>query len=439
MIVGKLLPLLACISTLVISCKPKQVSSVQNTAEQNCGEWLDPDLAQSPRGPRGLIRMNGKTPIFTRTSLDCNKPIALFIHGWAEGDDDPSIAPFDSTWAAQYQTFQFYWSELSSGDAITTYVDGSAKAADYLKRALVNLSSVMRGAGGNIPEIHLIGHSFGSKIAIEITHELTRFYNIPPSSIQAPPPSSAQTPPPPPANPSRLGGPISRGINDITINPSIIKITRLTLLDPALFLDSTQALRICQWNIGVTSNGQTVETAFSASASNLRIALTAIRGLQGDPEKEIKLEAYSTNVGTLFSPSLYRYTPVLDLTASGQGIIGFFEKIIGCKISQYNRSLFDVHVSVIDEYFASLSQGPLRTSSGNHPVISAAMPTEQLPRDGYYQVQNFKPGQPWSSQSFRKGTPQSPSRLYINLQTCNQSTSWQQCEEAISAGFRIQL
>lgn len=408
------------------------VAETNSRSQADCGIWQDPEARDLSPRPIGLVKMNQAEVAFGPACLDCHKPFAIFVHGRAN-QYLPTLAPFDEHWSEQYQTFEFFWSDIAQGSAPVVYTNNTLKAERRLQQALNSLARHLQAHGQKSMQIHLIGHSFGAKISSKVAFKLSRLWR----------PRSQATSPSPKKQPRQgsaadLGGPISVGIGDGSFfEPIDIQIERLTLLDPALFLDSLDAIEICRWQFqAVDDRNQAIPTVFSEQAMMLRAALGTLQSAG------VKIETYATNVAVIFSKRLANYGPVLDLTQKGDGLLGFLEEIFGCMISQFGRDTDEVHFRVVDEYFSSLSESLLYTDPQYgpvEPVISASLPTEHIPRRNYYRVVSSNPNRPWERQRFKLAAAPKPSTAFVKIRSCQQSVSWDHCVNQLVIGREIQF
>lgn len=322
--------------------------------------------------PLGLALVDGSgATLKPATRVDCDKDIVIFVHGWSQGGT-PTIFNHSDLWQQRgFQTLVFRWHDLSGGDFEPVFVSHSRVAVSRLE---MQLRELYRRLGGRAfkHEIRLVGHSFGAKVAMEVTSRLGSLFpsNGPESDAVA----------------SELG--------------NLVPVSRLTLLDPAVFADWTSS----EWSLcpvlrlGMDQSARVAGNDDWLVADSVSEEANRTLAVMSMLPAATKVEVYATNVASAFSYSLANRFHVQTLTRS---------TAFGCFIRFEGLNLLQVHNSVVPGYFSSIAEpaprlaGDAKTPSTE--LLSASVPTIQMTKKpGWYVLKEGDPQKNWGRQVFQK-------------------------------------
>ena len=358
----------------------------QGNSEATCGVW---------ESFEGLSLIDSSGSKQDRGNLKCSKKAVIFVHGWTK--ESPTPFHHSDLWrSAGYNTFVFEWVELARGGAFEVFAQNTPKAAAKLVSAVNKLEKQIAGL-----DLQIVGHSFGSKVTIEAASKLARPLQLLPQfqnrDLRASGGSTTNA-----TSDSRLqltefstsaadlggpsSGPTNRDIFNVNRAKPTLRLTRLTLLDPATLLDLGEAEKICN----AVSVGRPSRSLNYTISSELRSKISLIMGFG------TKIESYATNVAGIVSTSLPNMVPTLDMT-------------VGCGLKQRGRNIIETHNLVVSDYFASIAENsPPKLVDDKGAVIgnvfSAVTPTQQLPSRGirYDIVNESDAAKPLEEQSYRQ-------------------------------------
>lgn len=415
---------------------------LQGPGSGTCGMWKDPGYEETGAGLNGLVAMRESDPVRGQSPIDCEKDLVIFVHGWSPSGS-PTRAPYLRSWAQKYQTFQFFWTDASKGDPVRVYSEGTQTAAARLKEALRSLGAHLASKGRTEARVQLVGHSYGSKVVIHAAQDLAyaQVKNQLRPGIQSArlalqeqkPEGTSSEAASESSGAGGLGGTQSISSEthpDFFAQKAELKLIRVTLLDPALFLDSVDAAQICGWKFQQVDNMDgRMTNIFAPEAQALRFELGILNNAQ------VPVEAYMTNVARMFSAAITRYAGVMDLTEEGEGLLAAAEKILGCQLSQQGRGIVHVHNKVVEDYFRSLDAAPpvLSNSRGSQQMaLSAAVPPEAIPARAYYRSVEGQTG-PWHQRQYIEAQPPQ-AKLLIIQRTCSVKGPGDDCNASTQVG-----
>ncbi len=342
-----------------------------NSSSAECGSVVTSEVSENgvPLGLSVVGRDGESLP--GRVKLDCEKDLAIFIHGWSIGGI-PVKFEHAAEWQDRgFQTLMFRWHDLSTNpDFEEVFVNTSLKAAERLKEQLVDLYKQLGGDSFQ-KEIRLIGHSFGAKVAIDAT-----------SAVSEPFPGVDLFDLPPEANVGR------------------VPVARLTLLDPAIFYNwEASGQDLCTMLQIRHENQETLSRLIVKESGRIRTLL-------GQLPENIAVEVYAANVASTFSYDLVGKYQVQTLT-------GLF--MFGCHTRFHNLNIVDVHTSVIHGYLGSIASERPKTSDGRL-LNSAATPTAELlnQEPSWYILKEGEMQSDWNDHVYeKKGLPSRFFRLNV--------------------------
>ena len=358
--------LLLSLGFVILSCSPPD-EAAQTTKSQ--GKYISPtkgltlDCAKKlwaskeafPEKASRLLRLIDKDE---PQEFDCDKPIAIFVHGWIVGERTPFLHA--RKWREKgYNTLVFEWYAVG-GDPFAIFSKPgkfSRQAEDDLATALRNIKYKM--GANHSPDIHLIGHSFGAKVATGASalagcSRIELFQRK--ATEQESEPESAPT-----NNSDALVMGEKIGVSEDTFGiktgglAGCPRITRLTMLDPALLIDYAQPHTIgCNTIVDNSSDDNFAKPDMGAllnnpnhqssniqeEASRILAAVLAVKS------KGIKIENYAANVANFNSSKLSSLVPTSIVTK---------RSILPCRISMDGLSITDVHSYLVDRYLASIT------------------------------------------------------------------------------------
>lgn len=149
----------------IASCKPaakNQDAKVKQTLGEICLSWK----ASNAQGESRLVMLdNDGAPLGKDFDIPCDAPIVVFVHGWVFDGKNRTLFSHTKKWReAGYITLAFEWNAFGP-DPLQIYSAGSVKAGkDFAKMLLEfrdQLTEKYRGF------VHLVGHSFGAKVALD--------------------------------------------------------------------------------------------------------------------------------------------------------------------------------------------------------------------------------------------------------------------------------
>lgn len=347
------------------------------TREQECASFT-PGQENHKGLLLGLSVVDERSQSITKpVSIGCRSPIVIFVHGWSFLGDVTAFSHADLWQKRGFVTMVFRWHDLSGLPSFEdVFVKGSVTAAARLQSELHALYARLGSRYSG--EIRLVGHSFGGKVAADVASKMgaldgTKDYD------------------------DVLSAAVGRPVRD-----SSVPIARLTLLDPAVFVDWTSAeMSICPMlRIGFERRGGGAEPKQEAP---VQVEAGRLLALFSMIPKTTKVEVYASNVASPFAYSLARKYAVQTLTKAS---------IFGCHVSFEGLNLFEVHSLVVPGYLSSIAEQPPRlveTAPEGGGLVevgtlnSAAVPTDKLvTMPGWYVLKSGQMGERWGEQSFVK-------------------------------------
>lgn len=302
-------------------------------------------------------------------ALNCRQDVVIFVHGWSTRGD-PSEFAHAKLWREKgFQTFVFRWHDLSSsGNFEVQFKDYTRIASQRLAEAMRELYASL-GGGNYSGEIRVVGHSLGAKVAAEAV-----------------------------SNISPLGGEMT-GLQEkpaLGAYPSHVPVSRLTLLDPAVFANwNNNEISICPMLRLSTGARDGQEIFEGQSFDPMADEADRFQGVLSLIPSTVAVEVYGANVASAFSFSLAKKYVVQTVTTGGP---------FGCYINFEGLNLFEVHNSVIDGYFESIAHGApsaVKRDGSSVRLNSASVPTRQLLQTpGWYILKKGHPLSNWDEQVF---------------------------------------
>jgi pimeloyl-ACP methyl ester carboxylesterase len=338
-------------------------SGVSFDPRTNCGVF-QPGLSKRNNLLLGLSIVDGNgQSIENKSLLDCNRDVVIFVHGWSLNGVPTEFFHADLWRSRGFETFVYRWHDLASNPSFeTVFESNSVTAARDLETALRQLRTKL--GSGFKGEIRLVGHSFGAKVAADVTSRV-----------------------------APMNGEVEYdAINGTSHAASYVHVARLTLLDPAVFVDWREdEISLCPMlRIGLDKRNEEVETesAVQSEVGRLNALLSLI------PEST-KVEVFATNVSSTFSFSLARRFPLQTLTKAA---------VFGCYIKFEGLDLGQIHDLVVPGYFSSIAN-PAPTLAGQPSVQlnSASVPTDMMvTKPGWYVMKTGNALDKWSGQVFEQ-------------------------------------
>jgi pimeloyl-ACP methyl ester carboxylesterase len=304
-------------------------------------------------------------------AVACDRNIVIFVHGWSQGGTPTEFAHPDLWQKRGFQTLVFRWHDVSGASFEPVFVNNSRLAVSRMEKQLRDLYGRLGGSGFK-HEIRLVGHSFGAKVATEVTSRIGTLVET----------SSGKTVQ---SDSEELNG---------------VPISRLTLLDPAVFADwnSTEWSLCPLLRLGLEPDAKAVGNENIQNADPVTEEANRTLAVMSMLPKATKVEVYATNVASAFSYSLANRFAVQTLTKS---------TAFGCFIRFDGLDMVQVHRSVVDGYFSSIADAaPRLEGDGNGPgreLLSAAVPTSKMvTKPGWYVLKEGDPRKDWGRQVFVK-------------------------------------
>ena len=351
--------------------------------------------------------------------IGCRSPVAVFVHGWSMAGP-PTSFEHAALWRARgFVTMVFRWHDKSSSaEFAEVFTQGSVEAAKSLASELRALRAQLgpRFSG----ELRLIGHSFGAKVAADVTSQLSDIEGT--AAYDAALMTASEAKGASASYRSPLGGPLA--------TPRAVAISRLTLLDPAVFVDWTRdELSLCPLlRIGFGAQKPDIlerESPVQVEAGRLLALMSLI-------PPSTRVEIYATNVASTFAYSLAKKFPVQTLTRA---------TVLGCYMSFEGLNMVQVHNSVVPGYLSSVAQqAPILLTSGDQVptngvvhLNAASVPTAELKTSpGWYVLRTGAPDRDWGSHQFAKrDIPGQYLKLEAGSACLNVGASFEDCSVGI--------
>lgn len=338
---------------------------------QGCGQ-LTAQTSEFNGLPLGLsvVDANSQTPTGA-VQLDCNKDVAIFVHGWSLSGTPTAFEHADLWQKNGFQTLVFRWHDLSSNVSFgAAFLDNTRQAADRLTSALRHLYTQLGGSKYK-KEIRIIGHSFGAKVAIEAVSNVTPIEGLE-KSRQA----SAAT-----------AGTNIETHSDLS-SDHYVPVARLSLLDPAVFANwSDGKLPLCP-NLYLN-----FETAKDEDP-DLGEEVSRVSSLLGMIPSSTQIELYATNMASTLSYQLSRRMQLQTLTRPS---------VLNCFVSFEDLNWVEVHNAVVSGYLESIDREAPRLQGDGPSMNSAATPTAELStQPGWYVLQQGDPRSNWNEHIYVK-------------------------------------
>lgn len=378
----------------------------QNSGKQTCGK-LTAQASAFNGLPLGLsvVDAGGQTRSGA-VQLDCNKDVAIFVHGWSQSGTPTAFEHADLWQKHGFQTLVFRWHDLSSHVGFNqAFLHNTREAAVRLESALRDLYARLGGSRYK-KEIRVIGHSFGAKVAIEAIANVTPLEGLAESRLAS-------------AASDDTGTQMQNGLF-AELN---VPVARLALLDPAVFANWNDGrMALCpmwQLNLEAVKNQ---DPALGEEVSRVRALLGMIPG-------STQIELFATNVASTFSYQLSRRMQLQTLTRSS---------FLDCFISFEDLNLVEVHNAVVSGYLESIDRDSPRLEGNGPAMNSAATPTADLSkRPGWYVLKEGDPRVNWNEHVYVK--KEIPNRfLQLNIgEGCRPDGDAESCE--LSAEFVFEL
>jgi pimeloyl-ACP methyl ester carboxylesterase len=320
--------------------------------------------------------------------VGCDKDIVIFVHGWSQGGTPTEFAHPDLWQKRGFQTLVFRWHDISGSSFEPVFVTNSRIAVTRFEKQLRELYGRL-GRSGFQHEIRLVGHSFGAKVATEVTSRIGTLVET---------------------NAGKTVQSDSEELNGVPIS-------RLTMLDSAVFADwNNSEWSLCPLlRLGLEPAAKGVGNENSQNADPVTEEANRTLAVMSMLPPATKVEVFSTNVASAFSYSLANRFAVQTLTKS---------TAFGCFIRFDGLDMVQVHKSVVAGYFSSIV-GPAPRLEGDastpgRELLSAAVPTSKMvTKPGWYVLKEGDPRKDWGRQVFvKKNIPNE----YLKVELGNKCT-----------------